>query len=97
MLRDEKPHKDETDAVMTTVTPTRHKGETKEEKQARKQLVKQHNKVRPDVCRRPSLTSEVLLLVRCPDFRGLNVCTLIQMGPWTSVLIIKGVLISEVS
>jgi len=25
--------------------PTRHKGETKEEKQARKQLVKQHNKV----------------------------------------------------
>ena len=48
------------------------------------------------------------LLVRCPDFRGLNVCTLIQMGPWTSVLIIKvsllvrcpdyqDVLISEVS
>ena len=31
----------------------------------------------------------VSLLVRCPDFRGLNVCTLIQMGPWTSVLIIK--------
>ncbi|XP_065900401.1 protein LTV1 homolog [Dysidea avara] len=46
VLRDEKPHKDETDAVMTTVTPTRHKGETKEEKQARKQLVKQHNKQR---------------------------------------------------
>ena len=33
--------------------------------------------------------TNVSLLVRCPDFRGLNVCTLIQMGPWTSVLIIK--------
>ena len=32
---------------------------------------------------------KVSLLVRCPDFRGLNVCTLIQMGPWTSVLNIK--------
>ena len=31
----------------------------------------------------------VSLLVRCPDFRGLNVCTLIQMGPWTSVLVIN--------
>lgn len=32
---------------VTTVTPMviRHKGETKEEKQARKHLVKQHNKV----------------------------------------------------
>ena len=30
-----------------------------------------------------------LLSVRCPDIRGLNVCTLIQMGPWTSVLIIN--------
>ena len=28
------------------------------------------------------------LLVRCPDFRGPNVCMLIQMGPWTSILII---------
>ena len=35
------------------------------------------------------LIIKVSLLVRCPDFRGLNVCTLIQMGPWTSVLIIK--------
>ena len=45
MLRDEKLHKEETDVVMATLIPTRHKGETKEEKQARKQLVKQHNKV----------------------------------------------------
>ena len=22
------------------------------------------------------------ILVRCPDFRGLNVCTVIEMGPW---------------
>ena len=30
------------------------------------------------------------LLVRCPDFRGLsNACKLIEMGPWTSILIIK--------
>ena len=35
------------------------------------------------------LIIKLSLLVRCPDFRGLNVCTLIQMGPWTSVLIIK--------
>ena len=35
------------------------------------------------------LIIKVSLLVRCPDFRGLNVCTLIQMGPWISVLIIK--------
>ena len=50
VLRDEKPHKEETDVVMTTLIPTRHKGETKEEKQARKQLVKQHNKVCTCVC-----------------------------------------------
>ena len=30
-----------------------------------------------------------VLISEVPDFRGLNVCTLIQMGPWTSVLIIK--------
>lgn len=32
---------------LSTITPLviRHKGETKEEKQARKHLVKQHNKV----------------------------------------------------
>ena len=35
------------------------------------------------------LIIKVSLLVRCPDFRSLNVCILIQMGPWTSVLIIK--------
>jgi len=34
------------------------------------------------------LISEVSLLVRCPDFSGLNVCMLRQIGPWTSVLII---------
>ena len=28
------------------------------------------------------------LLVRCPDVRGLNMCTL-EMEPWASVLIIK--------
>jgi len=45
VLRDEKSQNDETGIVTTTMIPTRHKGETKEEKQARKQLVKQHNKV----------------------------------------------------
>ena len=32
----------------------------------------------------------VSLVERCPDFRGLNVCIcipIVQMGPWTSVLI----------
>ena len=33
------------------------------------------------------------LLLRCPDFRGLNVCTLI--GTWTSVQIIKVSLYQE--
>ena len=33
------------------------------------------------------LIIKVSLLVRCPDFRDVNVCTIIQMGPWTSVLI----------
>lgn len=53
VLRDKKSCKEEADATsseqaeVTTVTPlvVRHKGETKEEKQTRKQLVKQHNKV----------------------------------------------------
>ena len=52
MLRDKKSCKEEADvtseqAEVTTGIPmvVRHKGETKEEKQARKQLVKQHNKV----------------------------------------------------
>ena len=31
------------------------------------------------------LIIKVSLLVRCPNFRGLNVCTLLQMGPWASV------------
>ena len=35
------------------------------------------------------LVIKVSLLVRRSDFRSLNVCTLIQMGQWTSVLIIK--------
>ena len=32
-----------------------------------------------------------VLISEVPDFRGLNVCTLIQMGPWTSVLLVNDV------
>ena len=52
MLRDKEACNEESIDVteqpeVTTVTPMviRHKGETKEEKQARKHLVKEHNKV----------------------------------------------------
>ena len=34
-----------------------------------------------------TISSFILEILKCPDFRGLNVCTLIQMRPWTSVLI----------
>ena len=43
------------------------------------------------------LIIEASLCVRCPDFRDLIVCTVIEMGPCTSVLTIEVFLFSEVS